>query len=54
MTLTLLAELDAVLELNLEIVNVPRCVEALPDFLTDEGQDLLGYGFVILTPDLRK
>lgn len=42
----LLAELDAVLKLNFEIVHIPRCVEALPDFLTDEGQGLLGLGFV--------
>lgn len=48
-----LAELDTVFELVLEVVHVPGCTEALPDFLTDEGQSFLCLALVIFTADLK-
>lgn len=52
-TIYVLAELDTVFELVLEVVHVPGCTEALPDFLTDEGQSFLGLALVIFTTDLK-
>lgn len=52
-TIYVLAELDTVFELVLEVVHVPGCTEALPDFLTDEGQSFLCLALVIFTADLK-
>lgn len=52
-TIYVLAELDTVFELVLEVVHVPGCTEALPDLLTDEGQSFLGLALVIFTADLK-
>lgn len=52
-TIYVLAELDTVFELVLEVVHVPGCTEALPDLLTDEGQGFLGLALVIFTADLK-